>query len=204
MAGKIIVATTNKHKLREIKCILGGRVKGIGVSVRENGKTFEANAVKKVRALKLKEGEIGLADDSGLMVACLGGKPGVRSARFATPPTAENLCRKLLHVMRNAQCVTRRACRQAGKAKFVCVIAVAWPSGEIRTVKGVVNGRIIKELRGSRGFGYDPVFVPAGYKKTFAEMSPVLKNKISHRGRALKKLKAIISAAFRSSRRRPV
>ena len=184
MNGKILVATTNPHKLREIRHILKGlRVEGRGTRVKENGRTFEANAVKKVKALRLKEGEIGIADDSGLMVNCLGGKPGVKSARFATPPTAENLCSKLLRVMKD--------CSARG-AKFVCVIAVAYPSGKVRTVKGVVNGRIVHEMRGSHGFGYDPVFRPCGYKKTFAQMSAAQKNRLSHRGRALRKLRDII------------
>ncbi|MFA5113646.1 MAG: RdgB/HAM1 family non-canonical purine NTP pyrophosphatase [Candidatus Margulisiibacteriota bacterium] len=186
MSVKLLVATTNKHKLREIKRVLKGySVTGRGSRVRENGQTFEANAIKKVKALKLKDNEIGLADDSGLMVNSLKGKPGVKSARFASPPTPENLCRKLLRVMRNAAVGMRGA-------KFVCVIAVAWPSGKVRTVKGVVNGRIVREMRGTQGFGYDPVFRPCGYQKTFAQMSAAGKNRISHRGRALQKLKAII------------
>ncbi|MBN3032588.1 MAG: RdgB/HAM1 family non-canonical purine NTP pyrophosphatase [Candidatus Saganbacteria bacterium] len=184
---KIMVATTNRHKLREIGQVLRGhRVKGHRViGVRENGRTFEANAIKKVKALKLGTGEIGIADDSGLMVNCLGGKPGVRSARFASPPTPENLCSKLLQLLKN--------CSARG-ARFVCVIAVKWPSGRIRTVRGVVAGRIIREMRGRRGFGYDSVFRPCGYKKTFAEMSASQKNRLSHRGRALRKLKTILGA----------
>jgi len=184
MKNKIVVATTNRHKLREIRQILkGARVQGLGTRVKEDGKTFEANAVKKVKALKLKAGQIGIADDSGLMVDCLGGKPGVKSARFATPSTPANLCAKLLRVTKN--------CPDRG-ARFVCVIAIAYPSGKIRTVKGVCHGRIIQEMRGTHGFGYDPVFRPCGYKKTFAEMSAVEKNRISHRGRALRKLREIL------------
>ena len=182
---EIFVATTNKHKLREIRHILGRRVKGQVARVKEDGRTFEENAIKKVRAIKLKPDQIGIADDSGLMVNCLGGKPGVKSARFAAPPTPDNLCTKLLRIMRNAKCVTRGA-------KFVCAIAVAYPSGKARVVKGIVHGRIIKEMRGSHGFGYDPLFRPCGYQKTFAEMSPAMKNRISHRARALRKLKSII------------
>lgn len=179
---EILVATTNKHKLREIRHILKGfRIKGQGSRVVEDGKTFEGNAIKKAKAAAKKYGEIAIADDSGLMVDCLGGKPGVKSARFATPPTPQNLCQKLLRVMR-LRCAKRNA-------KFVCVIAIAYPSGKVRTVKGVCPGRIIHEMRGTRGFGYDPVFVPRGYQKTFAEMPPAMKNRISHRARALRKLK---------------
>ncbi|MFA5034204.1 MAG: RdgB/HAM1 family non-canonical purine NTP pyrophosphatase [Candidatus Margulisiibacteriota bacterium] len=184
MSGKVIVATTNKHKLREIGQILKGmKVEGRGVRVVENGLTFEANAIKKVKAIKLKPDEIAIADDSGLMVNCLNGKPGVKSARFAAPPTPENLCLKLLKVMSD--------CRARG-AKFVCAIAVAFPDGRIRVVKGVVHGRIIAEMRGAEGFGYDPVFRPCGYRKTFAEMSSVMKNRLSHRGLALHKLKKLL------------
>ena len=184
----IMVATTNSHKLREIQAYTGDkgiRVTGNGIRVKENGKTFEANAIKKARAVKLKPGEIAIADDSGLMVNCLGGKPGVRSARFASPPTPENLCRKLLKATKN--------CTAHG-AHFVCVIAVAYPDGRVRTVKGVVNGRIIKEMRGKHGFGYDPVFRPCGYRKTFAEMAPAMKDRISHRARALRKLKRMLAS----------
>ena len=177
----IIAATSNKHKLREIQHILKLRVKGQGTKVKEDGRTFKANAIKKVKSIKLLPGHIAIADDSGLMVDCLGGKPGLKSARFASPPTAENLCNKLLKTMVN--------CRRR-QAQFVCVMAIAYPDGRVKTVKGLCRGKIIEEMRGRQGFGYDPVFVPAGYKKTFAQMSPAMKNRISHRARALRKLKA--------------
>jgi XTP/dITP diphosphohydrolase len=181
---KILVATSNKHKLREIRQVLKLTIINYQLSIKEDGETFEANAVKKARAVPLKEGQIAIADDSGLMVDCLGGKPGVKSARFANPPTPENLCAKLLRVMRRRG-VNRRA-------KFVCVIAVAYPDGKVKTIKGICRGRIIHEMRGKQGFGYDPVFVPRGYKKTFAEMKPSMKNRLSHRARALRKLAAAL------------
>jgi len=180
---RILVATTNKNKLREIRHILKSRVTGRESRVIETGKTFEENAIKKARSIKLKPGEIAIADDSGLMVNCLEGKPGVKSARYAAPPTPENLCRKLLRAT--------AGCKARG-ARFVCVIAVVFPSGKIRAVKGVCRGRIIREMRGKHGFGYDPIFKPCGYHKTFAEMSPAAKNRISHRARALRKLRDII------------
>ena len=98
-------------------------------------------------------------------------------------PTPNNLCSKLLTKIKN---------KKNRSAKFVCVIAIAYPSGKIKTVKGVCPGKIIHEMRGKSGFGYDPVFVPRGYKKSFAEMKSAMKNRLSHRGRALKKLKAIL------------
>jgi XTP/dITP diphosphohydrolase len=179
---EILAATSNRHKLREIRKILKSRVTGRQSRVKEDGKTFEENAIKKVRSLKLKQGQIGLADDSGLMVDCLGGKPGVKSARFASPPTKENLCNKLLNKMRQATGDWRQA-------TFVCVIAIAYPSGKVKTVRGECRGKIIYEMRGRHGFGYDPVFVPRGFRETFAEMSPAMKNRLSHRSRALRKVK---------------
>lgn len=182
---EIVVATSNKHKLKEIRKILSLPVTHYSLFVKENGKTFEANAIKKAMAVVKKTGKTAIADDSGLIVDCLDGKPGIKSARFASPPTPENLCNKLLRVMRNAGRVTR-------SAKFVCVMAIVYPSGKTKTVKGVCHGKIIHEMRGSRGFGYDPVFVPRGYKKTFAEMKPAIKNRISHRARALEKIKSVL------------
>ncbi len=184
---EILIATTNKHKLREIRHILKGtRVWGLGIRVKEDAKTFEQNAIKKAKAVARKYKQIVIADDSGLMVDCLKGKPGVKSARFASPPTPKNLCTKLLREMGKGR-------RRKGRgAKFVCVIAIVYPSGKVRTVKGICRGKIIHEMRGKHGFGYDPVFVPNGYKKTFAEMKPSMKNRISHRARALKKCYNII------------
>ncbi len=180
---KITVATSNKHKLREIGEILKSPVTCLLSPVKEDGKTFEANAIKKAKAAAKKTDCIAIADDSGLMVDCLNGEPGVKSARFATPPTPENLCKKLLNKIKN---------QKKRSAKFVCVIAVVFPSGKIKTVKGICRGKIIHEMRGKKGFGYDPVFVPAGYKKTFAEMKPSTKNRLSHRAKALHKLKNIL------------
>ncbi len=180
----IQVATSNAHKLEEIQAMLKVPVEGIGLDVNENGRTFEANAVKKARAAYKHLPMMTLADDSGLMVDCLNGRPGIKSARFASPSTPENLCIKLLKVMKN--------CRRRG-AQFVCAMALIYPNGKVKTVKGVVRGRIINEMRGANGFGYDAVFMPAGFKKTFAEMSSAQKNKLSHRSRALKKIKAILA-----------
>jgi len=182
---KILVATSNPHKLKEIGHILGLRVAGRESRIKEDGKTFEENAIKKAKAVAKRFGQIAIADDSGLMVDCLKGRPGVRSARFASPPTPHNLCVKLLKLMKREKC-------EARGARFVCAIAVAFPSGEIKVVKGICRGRIASEMRGKHGFGYDSIFIPAGYKKTFAEMKPSMKNRISHRARALRKLKEIL------------
>lgn len=177
----IVLATGNKNKVSEIRHILNQKIESFSYPVKENGKTFEENAVKKASFAAKKTGQIAIADDSGLEVKCLNGKPGVRSARFAGPnPTSQKLCKKLLRVMAN--CKDRRA-------RFVCVIAIADPNGKIKTLQGICKGKIIDKMLGQNGFGYDPVFVPQGYKKTFAQMKPAMKNRLSHRGRALKKLR---------------
>lgn len=185
---EILVATSNPHKLKEIAHILKGtRIRGLGSRVKEDGSTFEQNAAKKALALAKRFKEPAIADDSGLMVYALKGRPGVKSARYATPPTPYNLCTKLLREKRLRMRNAKRG------AKFVCVIALAYPNGKVRFFKGVCRGRIIKEMRGKHGFGYDPVFKPCGYPKTFAEMPPAAKNKISHRARALAKLRRYFS-----------
>lgn len=197
----IIVASGNKHKIREIRSILKGlpinvvSFSDLGVfpKIRETGKTFRENAVKKAKTIARKFKKIALADDSGLVVDVLRGAPGVRSARFAGPdPTKEKLCRKLLKLMRNTKASGR-------KAKFVCDIAVALPNGKVKIVEGICKGKIEFEMRGRHGFGYDPVFIPEGYKKTFAEMSPSFKNKISHRAAALKKARKLIKQILKRS-----
>ncbi|KAF0134744.1 MAG: ribonuclease PH [Candidatus Saganbacteria bacterium] len=176
----ILLATSNKHKLEEIRHILKVSIEGCSLNVKEDGTTFEENAVKKAKTVSKKFKCIAIADDSGLMVDSLNGAPGVKSARYASPPTPENLCGKLLNALKDSK---------NRKAKFVSVIAIAYPDGKTKTFRGEVKGNIIKEMRGEHGFGYDPVFVPIGYKKTFAEMKPAFKNKISHRHEALIKLK---------------
>lgn len=185
---EILVATSNPHKLKEIGHILKGfQVIGHRSLAKEDKPTFEGNAAKKALAIARKFKGPAIADDSGLMVYALKGRPGVISARYATPPTPYNLCTKLLREMQGSG-------SKARGAKFVCVIALAQPNGKVKFFKGICRGRIISEMRGRHGFGYDPVFKPCGYSKTFAEMSPAYKNKISHRARALKMLKLHLRA----------
>jgi XTP/dITP diphosphohydrolase len=183
---KLIIATRNKHKLQEIREIF--RLPNLELvsaldfpeieDVVEDGTTFEANAIKKAVTLARATGLWALADDSGLEVDALHGAPGVYSARYAGEPAdyqANN--RKLLKELEGA--TTRRA-------RFRCVIALSDPAGATRTVEGRCEGSILHEARGDKGFGYDPLFVPEGYKQTFAEMDGPLKNSMSHRGRGLK------------------
>ena len=182
---KLVIATRNKHKLQELRALLAGWPVELrsaldfpGVpEVAEDGDTFEANAIKKAAALAQAAGLWTLADDSGLEVDALGGEPGVRSARYAGEPSddaANN--RKLLAELDG---VSNR------RARFRCVVALASPSGAAQTAEGRCEGHLLLSPRGGGGFGYDPLFVPDGYDLTFAELDPAIKNRISHRARAL-------------------
>jgi XTP/dITP diphosphohydrolase len=188
---ELVAATTNKDKVKEIKKILKGlRVKiltpdcfGVPPEVVEDGKTFEENASKKARVISRFTGALTIADDSGLEVQTLRGRPGVMSSRFAgNDATYSDNNAKLLRLLKGVPAAKR-------KARFVCVIAIAMGGKVLKTVRGTCNGRIGFELKGKSGFGYDPVFIDPKYGKTFAELGPKIKNSISHRYRALEKAK---------------
>ncbi len=195
----ILIATRNKHKLTEIKNIFGAlgfkilSLDDVGTfpEIEEDGETFAANAVKKAETIAHMSGCLTLADDSGLEVDALNGAPGIYSARYAGEPSNDkkNL-EKLLFDMKEE---SRRT------ARFHCVIAVSQPGQETQTVHGICEGHILREARGTRGFGYDPVFVPDGYEQTFAELGEGLKNKISHRAVALTKAKVLLEKSAASS-----
>ncbi len=177
---KVFVATHNKHKLREIAEIFSGFeiVADDPQGVEETEDNFTGNALIKVRAIASRHaGEWCMADDSGLEVEALGGAPGVRSARYSgDEATAEKNNSLLLANLSGAE--NRRA-------NFACAIALVDPQGREHTAVGKVFGRISETLSGAEGFGYDPLFIPDGYEKSFAELSSNEKNAISHRGRAL-------------------
>lgn len=180
---KIVIGTSNPHKLSEInsintyKNIIFDTIKNQNFNPDENGKTFAENAIIKAKEGAKLCGEYCLADDSGLCVECLGGLPGILSARYEE--TREKRINKLLCEMAKTNNAERRA-------YFLCSMALASPQGEILyTTEGQVNGVIIKEIKGLNGFGYDPVFYIPQYNQTMAQMSEDLKNKISHRANAL-------------------
>jgi XTP/dITP diphosphohydrolase len=185
---RLLVATGNAHKLKEIRAILEApHLELIGPRewprplppVEEDGDTFEANAIKKAVTLARASGLWTLADDSGLEVDALGGEPGVWSARYAGEPSNDaNNNGKLLAKM---EAVSDR------RARFRCAIALSDPSGRAKTVAGACEGTLLREARGGGGFGYDPLFVPNGQTLTFAELDSGIKNRISHRARALAK-----------------
>jgi XTP/dITP diphosphohydrolase len=191
---KLLIATTNAGKVREIKRSLAGlpfevmRLEDVlpGASFRERGKTFLENARSKSLHYGLKSGLLTLAEDSGLEVDALEGAPGVHSARFSRPdPTDAKNNRKVLRLLANAPWKAR-------KAKFVCVMFLSRDGRVIREIRGEVRGVIDFAPKGENGFGYDPVFYYPKLRKHFAELGPDEKNAVSHRGRALKKLKTFL------------
>ena len=187
---KIVFATNNKHKLDEIRRIADDQVQILSLSdihcndeIDETGATLEENALIKARYVKEQSGYDCFADDTGLEVEALDGGPGVYSARYAGDDcNPEDNIRKLLQEL---QGVENR------HARFRTVIALLI-NGEEHLFEGVVNGLIIEEKRGGSDFGYDPVFMPAGYRQTFAELGNDIKNRISHRARATEQLIAFL------------
>ncbi len=186
---KILAATKNKHKIEEFRYMLAPLQEGIDLlgacdienfpDVIEDGKTYEENAAKKAIEASIFAGIPSFADDSGLEVEALNGEPGIYSARYAgeNASNAERIA-KLLKALEG---------KENRKAKFVCVIAIANNGKLVDSFRGEVSGRIIDAPRGAHGFGYDPVFIPDGYEQTFAEMDSELKDKISHRAKAVRK-----------------
>jgi XTP/dITP diphosphohydrolase len=187
---KIVLATKNKKKAEEIRRIIEDKSVCLYTlddfpdcpQVEEDGKTFEENAVKKAVTIAKQTGLPSIADDSGLEVDALDGAPGIYSARYSGKDSDDKKnIKKLLSEMQYVEDKDRGA-------RFVCSIVFASPDGQINTCTEYCEGTIGIKPEGSNGFGYDPVFYPAGYKKTFAEMTEAEKDEISHRGKAIKKL----------------
>ena len=190
----LVIATSNQHKLKEFKAILKGFPLTILSlkdfpdipAVVEDGKSFYENALKKALTVARHTDKITVADDSGIEVDALDGKPGIYSARFAGEDATDALNNtKLLKELEGVSSDKRGAC-------FKCVLVIAQPDGETAFVEGACRGTIIHEARGEYGFGYDPLFLVPEYDKTFSEITPEEKNKISHRARALEKLLKIL------------
>ncbi len=190
---KLVLATRNNDKIREIREILKGLEIDILTldefpqipEVEEDGATIEENAFKKARVVSGATHLLALADDTGLEVDFLQGQPGVYSSRFAGKgATYDDNVNKLLDIMKSVP-------HEQRTARFRCVIAISGPDVE-KFVEGVCEGIIANEKRGYHGFGYDPIFYMPKYEQTFAEMSLPLKNKISHRGLALQKAREIL------------
>jgi len=199
----LLLATTNPGKVREIRAALKGlplTVLGLRdalprVGHRERGATFEETARAKGLFYGRKWKGLTLAEDSGLEIDALGGAPGVRSARFSRPsPTDAKNIRKVLRLLRNVP-------GRARGARFVCAMVLADGGRVIKEIRGEVRGRIAFEPRGENGFGYDPLFYYPPLRRTFAELPPRLKSAVSHRGRALAKLRAFLKAYIKEEGR---
>ncbi len=186
---QLIVATRNPHKTREIEQIFGS---GLPVrdltahpeisEIRESGTSFEENAKLKAMAVSKKLPGLVIADDSGLEVEALGGAPGIHSARYAGVNASDK--EKIAKLLRQLAKGDQR------HARFCCVLAVARDGHVLATFEGVVEGKIAERPCGSDGFGYDPIFIPDGFEETFAELPEEVKNSISHRAKAIRKLQA--------------
>jgi XTP/dITP diphosphohydrolase len=193
MGMQLILATRNAHKLREIEQILGPKFVVDGLSghdeeaeVNESGSSYEENAILKAVTLSKHLPGLIVADDSGLEVDALAGAPGIRSARYAgTNASSKKKIATLLSRLAKTD-----AKGDQRRARFRCVLAVARDGQVLATFEGVVEGKIAERPRGSHGFGYDPIFIPNGFEETFAELPVDVKNNISHRAEAIRKLQA--------------
>jgi XTP/dITP diphosphohydrolase len=183
---KLIFATHNKNKAKEVKSLMPDFIELLSLDdinfhteIEENASTLEGNALLKAKTIFEKTGINCFADDSGLLVDALNGEPGVYSARYAGGQKSdEDNMQKLLHELQN---------KSDRNAHFKTVMALII-DGKEYLFDGKIEGKIISEKRGNNGFGYDPIFVPNGYNETFAQLDSATKNKISHRAKALKKL----------------
>lgn len=191
MKDKLIFATGNEGKMREIRAILGDldyeilslKEAGVAIDIVEDGETFEENAVIKARAVMEATGCLTLADDSGLEIDFLNKEPGVYSARYMGEKTSYKIKNQILiDRLHGVPDILRTA-------RFVCVVAAAFPDGRVETARGTIEGRIGHEPAGENGFGYDPIFYLPDRKMTTAQISPEEKNEISHRGKALRQIK---------------
>ena len=189
---EILIATNNLGKVKEIKDILDSpEIKILTMKdfpplpkIEEDGKTYQENAFKKARKISEYTGKICLADDSGLEIDYLKGKPGIYSSRWGN--SDEERINKVLKLLENVPINKRNA-------KFVCVVVLVFPNGKIYMVKEECKGIITFNPKGEHGFGYDPIFLVPEYDKTFAELGDKIKNQISHRGKAMRRMINIIN-----------
>jgi XTP/dITP diphosphohydrolase len=195
---RLLLSTRNLHKRRELEEILKDlevevlTLDEVGIStvIEEDGATFAANAIKKAGTIAMLSDCITLADDSGLVVDALDGAPGIYSARFAGEnATDQDNNLKLMKLLQEVEIPLRTA-------RFVCMIAICTPQGKTFTVEGRCEGRIGLTPRGQGGFGYDPLFIPEGYDQSFAELGEAVKNRISHRARALQEARKVLQEVF--------
>ena len=200
MEKRIIFATGNEGKMREIRMILGDlgvpvvsmKEAGAAADIEENGTSFEENAIIKARTIMKKTGEITMADDSGLEIDALGGEPGIYSARYMGEDTSYDIKNQALIDRLEGVPDEKRT------ARFVCAIAAALPDGSTEVVRGTMEGRIGYEITGENGFGYDPIFYLPQFGCSSAELEPEKKNELSHRGEGLRKMRKVLEEKLES------
>lgn len=201
---RVVLATHNQHKLVELRRLLADTLPGVELlglddveaypEPAETERTFEGNAILKAREAASRTGLTALADDSGIEVDVLNGMPGVRSARWSGPQATDESNRRLLLAQVDDVPDEQRC------ARFRCVMALVTPAGEVRTTSGAMEGRLATAEAGSNGFGYDPIFVAAGNDVTNGELSPQEKDRMSHRGKAVRAMLVVLAELDRAGR----
>jgi len=194
--SQLLIGTNNKGKLREIKALLPKNIKIFSTSdfnlksPKENGNTFKENSLIKAKFFSKKSNQICMSDDSGLEIKLLNNQPGIYSARWGGKTNNFDLAIKKVFKKLNKEVPNWK--KRKIKAKFICALTIYWPSGKYKTTTGNINGKISKIKIGKKGFGYDPIFIPLGSKKTFGQISPKKKYKIDHRFKAFQKIKKFL------------
>ena len=194
--SQLLIGTNNKGKLREIKALLPKNIKIFSTSdfnlksPKENGKTFKENSLIKAKFFSDKSNQICMSDDSGLEIRLLNNQPGIYSARWGGKNNNFDLAIKKVFKKLDKKILNWR--NKKIKANFICALTIYWPSGKYKTVTGKIDGRISNIKVGTKGFGYDPIFIPRGSRKTFGQILPKKKYKIDHRYKAFQKIKKFL------------
>ena len=194
--SQLLIGTNNKGKLREIKALLPKNIKIFSTSdfnlssPKENGKTFSENSLIKAKFFSKKSNQICMSEDSGLEIKLLDNQPGIFSARWGGKKNNFDLAIKKVFKKLDNNVLNWK--NRKINAKFICALTIYWPSGKFITKIGSIDGRISNNKVGKKGFGYDPIFIPLGSKKTFGQISPKKKYKIDHRYRAFQKIKKFL------------
>ena len=193
---KLLIGTNNKGKLREIRNLLPKNIKIFSTSdfnlksPKENGKTFKENSLIKAKFFSDKSNQICISDDSGLEIRLLNNQPGIYSARWGGKNNNFDLAIKKVFKKLDKKILNWR--NKKIKANFICALTIYWPSGKYKTATGKIDGRISNKKVGTKGFGYDPIFIPRGSRKTFGQILPKKKYKIDHRYKAFQKIKKFL------------